>query len=44
MPQQRIAAVQAVLASDALIQSVQDIKSSSLGPEYARFKAEVCCY
>lgn len=41
MPAHRVRLLEQVVASDPLIQSVQDVKTISMGPEHARFKAEV---
>ncbi|KNC97037.1 cation diffusion facilitator family transporter [Spizellomyces punctatus DAOM BR117] len=41
MPAHRQAEIVRELESDPVVSSVQDIKSTALGPEWARFKAEI---
>lgn len=41
MPSNRVAILARIVATDPVVESVQDIKTSSMGPESARFKAEI---
>ena len=41
LPPHQITLLSRVVSTDPVVQSIQDIKSSSYGPEHARFKAEI---
>ena len=42
MPLNRQTEIVSILENDPVVLSVHDVKSTTLGPDFARFKAEVC--